>query len=69
MQRCQRASVTFSFMFFSKRRDLSSSHSVEREVRYKKGEKHSGFRTGIQALKVYLGSAIDLLCGLGQPGL
>lgn len=41
---------------------------MEREVKYKKGEKHRGLRTGIRALEVYRGSAIDL-CGLGQPGL
>lgn len=56
-------------MFFCKRRDLHSSHHVEKEVKYKKGEKHWGFRTGSQALEAYLGSAIDLLCGLRQPSV
>lgn len=43
---------TFSFIFFSKRRDLSRSHSVEREAKYKKGEKYWGLRTEIQASEV-----------------
>jgi len=34
-------------IFFSKKRDLSSSHSVERKVKYKKGEEHWDLRTGI----------------------
>lgn len=61
--------ITFSFIFLLKRRDLNSIHCVKREVKDKKGQKHWGLRNGFQSLEVYLGSAVDLLCGLGQPGL